>query len=193
MSIFNAAKCFLGFHDWSEWSWDQCVGTRHCQRNECHGKQVTTQHQWTEWIDSEQGFCSQWRRCFQCESKEQRPHHLWGPWGRESSESAIPVRFCQKCPDGKEEMDPYVILWVPNNDLSNCVLAHAQMGILAPSTKNVQALQRSAWQIDSGLRDRIETGYIPSTVDSNYNYLAWEWDDEREQYHVVTWKIDHWE
>ena len=192
-SLWNLTKCATGFHDWSDWSSSQCIETRSCKR--CDAKETVANHTWSKWQYKEDGDCMQLRRCSACHKREQRTFHHWGVWEREDPTSDALVRFCRRCPHGRDEKEPNVILRVPTTDLAYPMLVSLKMKQFAPNNKDNNSLGIWAESIISSYKREgggVEIGYRPQPTRRGFRYLSWEWDETTREYKVVEWHNDHW-
>jgi len=99
MGWFQAAKCRVGLHDWSEWSAKtyDCSATRHCRV--CYATGAGRNHAWSEWGYYNEISCYQRRQCADCGETERTAGeiHLLSDWKYVSARSCEERKICQHC------------------------------------------------------------------------------------------------
>jgi len=192
-NLWNGVKCATGHHDWNDWTKGECTKSHRCKR--CEEHETVPDHSWTEFQYTKDGHCDQARHCQKGHHPEFRVRHIWGPWQLESPRSDSLVRFCRRCPNGRQIKHSYVVLRVPHQELTNTFLVSSQMGNMMPSRQvengMLKVIASMIIQPYEKAGGGIEIGHRPSGAEG-YAYLSWEWRDDQNAYSVVSWYGDQW-
>lgn len=115
MGFFDKAKCLVGSHDWSTWTYvseSSCTRKRYCKRSGCSKTETDTNHNWPKYEYVTEGDCTKNHTCTRCSEIESIVEHEdWSDWTYVKDSYCDQIRTCPRCNEDETRVEHIWGVW----------------------------------------------------------------------------------